>query len=211
MDSRKKVFLLIVVLFIIVTSYVIYQNMYFVKPGDYSGIEAIGIIDDSLCEDYNDNVIYEGELIEDKKSHGQDMLEYVENMGYINDIYYFSAEKNNTINSESIIEGLEWMKAQGIKRVNISLSSKKKSKDLVEWIANNSDIRIFCSYNNIINTYDYPAMIDGTISSGFNEKVNYKTSDVVYKTNNIVVFNKGIHYYKGNSYLSVCTMLNYKE
>lgn len=75
------------------TSYVIYQNVYFIKPGDYSGIEAIGIIDDSLCEDYNDNVIYEGELIEDEKSHGQDMLEYAENMGYVNDIYYFSAEK----------------------------------------------------------------------------------------------------------------------
>ena len=63
----------------------------------------------------------------------------------------------------------------------------------------------------VINTYDYPAMIDGTISSGFNEEVNYKTSDVVYKSNNIMVFNNGFHYYKGNSYLSIITMLNYKE
>ncbi len=40
---------------------------------------------------------------------------------------------------------------------------------------------------------------------------NYKTSDVVYKSNNIMVFNNGFHYYKGNSYLSIITMLNYKE
>lgn len=210
MDNRKKVFLTAIIFFIILISYVIHQEIYFIKADDYSDVKAIGIIDDSLCKKYN-NVIYEGELIEDKKSHGQDILEYIENIGYVNDIYYFSTEKNNTINSKSIIEGLEWMKAQGIKRINISLSSKKKSKNLVEWIANNSDVKIFCSYNNKINTYDYPAMIDGTISSGFNKKNNYKKSDIIYKSNHIIVFNNRFYYYQGNSYLSIITMLNYKE
>ncbi len=199
------------ILFIIVISYFICQKIYFVKPGNYSSIEVVGIIDDSLYENCNENVIYEGEIIEDKKSHGQDMLNYMESIGYTNTIYYFSAEKSDNINSDSIIEGLEWMKDNGIKRVNISMSSKKKSQDLVEWISNNSDIKIFCSYNNIVNTYDYPAMIDGTISSGSNVEVNYKVSDVVYKSNDVIVLNNGVHYYKGNSYLSIMTMLNYKE
>lgn len=72
-------------------------------------------------------------------------------------------------------------------------------------------IKVFCSYYKGINTYNYPAMLEGTISSGSNSEVNYKTNDVVYKTSNLIVINDGVHQYKGNSYLSIITMLKYEE
>lgn len=188
---KKKKIIIIIVFTISVIIFCINQKMCFLLPDDYSEIKKIGIIDDSLCKNPCDKVIYEGEIVHDKESHGENILNFINSIGYSNTIYYYSAENGNSISSDSIISGLEWMKKNGVKRVNISLSSKNKSDELQDWIENNLDIKVFCSYNNKINTYDYPAMLEGTISSGSNSEVNYKTNDVVYKTSNLIVMMLG--------------------
>ena len=185
----------------------LYRQAYYVA--DFSDIDVVGVIDDSLYLEPSNNVIYNGDIIDDGESHGAEILEYLKDIGYSNSIFYYSAERDGIIESNSIVEGLNWMKQNKVKRINISLSSKKKSNDVEEWILKNSDIIVFCSYNNQINTYDYPAMLDGTISSGVNDGINYKENDVKYKSNRIIIINNGIKYYEGNSFLSIKTMLDY--
>ena len=90
-----------------------------------------------------------------------------------------------------------------------SLSSKRKSHELQEWIKDNEEMRIYCSYNNKDNTYDYPAMLSGVTASGANKYIEYKPNDCKYNSNRIVIFNKGIHLFYGNSYLSIETLLTH--
>lgn len=65
--------------------------------------------------------------------------------------------------------------------VNISLSSKKYSEKLENWILEHPNVKIYCSYNNQENTFDYPALYEMTIASGSSKKINYKKmmSDIV--------------------------------
>lgn len=188
----------------------VYHNIIIVTEGDYFDINSIGIIDDSLCVAQYDNIIYMGELNDDGQSHGAEILDYLKDIGYNNSIFYYSAEKNGVIDSESILEGLSWMKQVGVERINISLSSKRRNINIEEWILANPEITVFCSYNNKINTFDFPAKYFGTVSSGANNNMDYKENDVKYRSNRIIVINKRVRYYKGNSFLSITTMLNYK-
>lgn len=84
----------------------------------------------------------------------------------VDNIYYFdSRTENDKITADSIISGLEWMKSNDVKYVNISLSSKKKSEELSNWISDNKDtISVYASYNNLTQSFDYPAMYDDVIN-----------------------------------------------
>lgn len=197
-----------IILFLLLICWV-YNTFVFSKR--YAGdVDSIGIIDDSISASYADMTIYNGGISPDSDSHGETLLSYLNDKDYIGKIYYFSAEDSEgKISSDSIIQGLEWMKENDVERINISLSSKYKSRELAEWIIDNPDILIFCSYNNQDNSFDYPAMLDGTISSGISDKINYKEQDKKYPSYNIIIINNGLHFYSGNSYLSLETMLNY--
>lgn len=185
----------------------------FVVTGKFEG-EAynIGIIDDSLLS-RKTNVIYQGEIVSKSSSysHGETLLKYLKDKDFTGKIYYFSAQnQSGKIDSESLVKGLNWLKGNGVKKINISLSSKNKSELVEKWINDNPEILIFCSYNNQINSYDYPAMFDRVIASGSNSKIKYKENDKHYCSNKLLIINKGIHFYNGNSYLSLETLLEYQ-
>ena len=121
-------------------------------------------------------------------------------------ILYYNANYGGKISTESIIDGLDELKEYGVNRINISLSSKVYSTQLQEWIDNNPDIIVYASYNNKVNTFDYPAMYENVIASGEkNSKIEFKKNDVKYKSKKIIsIRNKQL--YNGNSYLSLISM-----
>ena len=125
-------------------------------------------------------------------------------------IYYFSAEVDGKINSKSIIRGLNELINKNVKKINISLSSKIYSDDLQNWIREHKDIKIYASYNNRINTYDYPAMYEEVIASGeYNEITKFKEIDVKYRSQNIIGLTP-LKKYSGNSFLSLVSMFDNK-
>ena len=75
-----------------------------------------------------------------------------------------------------------------------------------EWIAlHRNQIQVYASYNNLKNSYDYPAMYSHVIGSG-SENIEYKECDKKYR-GNVVVFLPKMKVYSGNSFLSLITML----
>ena len=123
-------------------------------------------------------------------------------------IYYYDASnKDGNIKTENLINGLNWMLENDIKYINISLSCISKNKDLEKWIADHPSCKIYASYNNNLTSFDYPAMYNGVYSSGIDNRINYKKTDIHYKSNKIIFINNVTHIYKGNSYLSMLSML----
>ena len=101
------------------------------------------------------------------------------------------------------------MKKNDVKYVNISLSSKKKCKKIQKWINNNKEVKVYCCYNNKLNSIDYPAMCKNVIASGSLSKVKYKECDKKYRSQEIILLSwKKIEKFKGNSFLSLETILN---
>lgn len=168
--------------------------------------QKYGVIDGNISTEY-ENVVYNNQVLEEEsKTHGDYLLKFISALYSDYTIYYYNAALDGKITDKTIIEGLEWMKDNGIKNVNISLSSKKYSEDLQNWILENkNDIKIYASYSNEKNTYDYPAMYEGVIgSTGLNDNP-LKDYDISYSNYNVVdVCN--LDYYKGNSYLSLISM-----
>ena len=124
-------------------------------------------------------------------------------------MYYFDASNNEgKIETKGIIEGLEWMVDNSVEKVNISLSTKTMNNELKSWIKDHNEILIYASYNNRINSYDYPAMYPKVYASGTDSRINYKDIDIKYKNNNIIILPNVFKIYHGNSYLSIISMLN---
>lgn len=61
-----------------------------------------------------------------------------------------------------------------------------------------------------LKKYYYPAMYENVISSGSNDCVGYKNEDYLYSSSNIVILPK-FKQYKGNSFLSIVTMVDYMK
>lgn len=175
--------------------------------------QKFGIIDDKLSKKYAGVTVInrDNEPKNTNKSHGDQLVTFIQNNYSNYNIYYYNAEFDSKITSDSIINGLNALRDKGVDRINISLSSKIYSNEIQEWIHANEDVRVYASYNNSVNTYDYPAMYDGVIASGENQKgIKYKDIDIKYKSKKILSLNK-IGIYKGNSYLSIISMLENKE
>ena len=85
----------------------------------------------------------------------------------------------------------------------MSISSKFYSSDIESWIKDNSNIRVFASYNNLINSIDYPAMYKEVYGSGKKVDIEYKDKDYTYFTNKVIIFPNITKVYEGNSYLSL--------
>lgn len=68
-------------------------------------------------------------------------------------------------------------------------------------------MQIFSSYNNEDNSLDYPAMYEQVVASGSSQNIEYKENDRKYITNRILLWNQGVHYFEGNSFLSLETLL----
>ena len=130
------------------------------------------------------------------------MLEFIFRLSPNAKIYYYDASVGGIISENSLVDGITWMEKNGVKVINISLSSSKYSKKLEAKIKNFVEEGgvIVSSYNNRKSSFDYPAQYNEVIGVGTEDIVKQKEKDSVYKTSKILLKNK---IYTGNSYLSV--------
>lgn len=169
--------------------------------------KTVGIIDGNHVSEFS-NVTYNNSKTETQEVlHGDSLLTFID-LRYegVNVFYYDAGGNDNIISAEEIIDGLEWMLKNDIKKVNISLSSKENNANLEKWISEHkSEITIYASFNNLKNSYDYPAMLPGVVASGVNP-LEYKEGDILYKKNRFV-FLPSFKKFEGNSFLSLVSMI----
>lgn len=174
--------------------------------------DKVGIIDENLSNKL-EKVYYHQKTMFDSNinTHGDNLIEFIFKCQQSVDLYYYDAtNERGKIDTEQIIAGLEWMIEQSVEKVNISLSNKIKHDEIQKWINNHPQIEVFASYNNRYNSFDYPAMYDNVIGSGCGNQIKYKDIDKIYKSNTIFIISN-MKFYKGNSYLSVLSMLKNKD
>lgn len=207
--ANSRIYVISVILGIVIICLIVfYMNITIVPRHCDRDIECYGIIDVYLCHSYEE-VIYAGDVYSEEETHGDSLVQFSNDKNYEGIVYYYPAvDENGKTTSESILKGLRWMEENNITKVNISMSTKFYSQELEEWIREHSDIQIYCSYNNIVNSYDYPAAYENVIASGTSDNIQCKDGDQIYHSNKIIIFNKGIQFYKGNSYLSLNSLLN---
>jgi hypothetical protein len=169
----------------------------------------VGIIDTSLSSKH-DNVVYNenANFSSNINTHGDEMINFLFDCQENVDLYYFDAtNEDGLINTDKLIEGLDWMTTNSVKRVNLSLSNRIKHNELETWILKHDEIEVYASYNNKINSLDYPAMYEGVYASGSDSRIKYKDLDFKYTSNRILILSNVFKIFNGNSYLSVLSML----
>lgn len=194
--TKFKVKTFISILLLIILFVTIKNHILIVYPIEKSF--NIGIIDGLLSEDIiNSNNITSIEKYYDTfdtttNTHGDNLLQFIKSFAPNAKIYYYNAyTKEGNISSDSIISGLEWMKENKVDIINISLSTKICSEKLQNVISNNiSEYKIYSSFNNKINSYDYPAMFENVFGVGVPNKINLNYIDYKFKSNKIFVFGK---------------------
>lgn len=207
-SKKQKIILMIVLLSMILVSAI---NSQLVITNKIDCNKTIGIIDGNYSLRF-ENTIYNTNPKEDiTETHGDKMLKFANALSNGLNIYYYDATNlEGKIDTNNIILGLEYMKSNNIKTINISLSSKKYSSEIESWIKANPQIKVYASYNNLINTFDYPAMYDKVIGVGKKVGIEYKDIDKVYYTNRIIVIPNISEVFEGNSYLSLYEMIKSK-
>lgn len=195
---------------ILLTLFIFINNRYvFVYSKKCNLKYTYGIIDARVSNSHENVVFNKDHNESDSTSHGDMMIHFAQDICENLKIQYYDASDNEgNINTNAIIDGLEWMISNKVDRVNISLSTKTYSRELESWINEHyNDIKIYASYNNLINTKDYPAMYDHVIGSGTDNRIVYKKEDLKYLSNDIKLFYDINKEYIGNSYLSIYSML----
>ena len=170
---------------------------------------VIGIIDGSLSKPHNNvkNITYSNDTCE--KKHGDMLLDFIEKYDKHTKVAYYNAEKNGKISSKSIIDGLNWMLDNNISCICISLSSSYYSNELQDWLHQNASVvKVYASYNNTPNTFDYPAQYTDVIGVGSNPEIAYKNVDIKYRSSKVIIINHGIFFFDGNSYLAPLQLIN---
>ena len=201
--TNKKNIFISMILLIIISIFILTKMYVIVIPKRNS--EKIGIIDGKYTLEY-DNVVYNISSDEslEEQTHGDKILDFAEKISNGLNIYYYDASnQDGIINTENILKGLNYMKNNDVKKINLSISSKKYSADIQKWINDNTDIEIYASYNNLINSKDYPAMYENVYGCGKKVDIKFKDSDYIYSSNKIIIFPNIFQTYKGNSYLSI--------
>lgn len=209
---KKKIILtsVIAVISVLAVAFLYFKTQFIQISPEFKVNESIGIIDECLSYDHS-NVKQSNQTAysASDKTHGDLMLEFLDHCS-IENVYYFDASaETGHISADSLITGLEWMKANGVKYINISLSSKKKSQALEDWISENKNaVTIYASYNNLEQTFDYPAMYDDVIGSGSNKTFMNPEKDRCYISNKILMGFDLKNCYNGNSYLSLYSLIS---
>lgn len=193
---------------VIVALWLFSKKCNIVIPNKYNKDITVGIIDGNLSVEHG-NVLNSVIIKNDKQEkHSDFILDFLEQYDKNAKIVYYDAEKEGSITTESLIDGMKWMLDNDIDKVCISLSSSFYSKELEKIINNNRDnLEVYACYSNLYNTVDYPAQYSNVIGVGSNPKVAYKSSDIKYKSNKIILVNGGIYWYNGNSYLAPMQMI----
>lgn len=182
----------------------------FIMPISNETAKVYGIIDGALNIAHSNIIKSNGtEDSTGEMMHGDTVLLFLDDVAPEISFYYYDAETEDGISSESIVEGLQWMLENDVDAVSISLSSKYHSEELEDWIEQNSNkITIYASYSNEPNTFDYPARYDGVIGVGTMDTPEIGNKDVIYRTNNLFTITSKLKMYKGNSFLTPYTMLH---
>jgi len=169
---------------------------------------TIGIIDGSLSKEYK-NVISNQQTGSPELTHGDSMIIFAKNYCPSIEIYYYNAENaKGLVDTDSILKGLAWMLENNVGAVNISMSSTKFSEKLQAWITKNAeDIHVHASYNNLEESWDYPAMYDNVVGAGVKNRVKHKDNAVLFSSNNILLLGSHWGKYSGNSYLSLLCII----
>lgn len=192
----------VAVLILLVFYLIFFEYRIVFKVKDY---RKIGIIDGAYTTVF-DNVNYNKEATENngELTHGDSMLEFLNKCSENIEVYYYDASsEEGKINTANILSALEYLKQQEVEVINMSISSKYYSSDIETWIKDNSHIKVFASYNNLINSIDYPAMYEEVYGSGKKVDIEFKDKDYTYLTNKVIVFPHLSKVYEGNSYLSL--------
>lgn len=170
--------------------------------------ETYGIIDGHLSKKHENLLKINSDGYVEFSTHGDQILQMLKEYSKNTKFYYYDAEIGNDFLSESILNALEWMKKNGVRYVSISLSSKFYSDEVQSWISKNkNDIVIYASYNNELNTLDYPAKYNDVIGVGSSPKIEKKKCDVIMKSSKIVLISNKLKFYYGNSFLTPYVML----
>lgn len=207
----KKIIMILLIIVVIMFLLVAHLNYKYYFVNDfYETNQTIGVIDGDLSFD-NANIVitnidytFSGE----QKKHGDYLLNFIERVSDASIAYFDACDEFGKINTERIIIGLEWMKENGIKYVNISLSGNRYSEELENWLKDNPDINVYASYNNNKNSFDYPAMYDEVVGSSVDGGLVKSEKDKVYSSNKIVLDYDFKNIYEGNSFLSVLSLMS---
>lgn len=208
--KRKNKYIICVISLILISMSVLFicclKRYIVIKCHDEIINVRIGIIDGHISTDYNNILKSNVDEKSEKKSHGDYVLESIMVMNNNIQLYYYDAEQNGCISSDSLLNGLSWMKDNGVEYVSISLSSKHESEELQKWIKDNSEqIKIYASYNNKANSLDFPAMYTGVVGVGITRT---KDTDKVFESNKLIYLGKDkVLFCEGNSYLTPYAML----
>lgn len=184
------------------------KSVVVVFNNENASTETYGIIDGHLSKEHENlfkinSVEYIG-----SNTHGDKILQMMNEYSGNTKFYYYDAQIGDAFSSENILNALKWMKRNGVKYVSISLSSKFYSDEVQSWISmNKNDIVIYASYNNELNTLDYPAKYNDVIGVGSSSKIEKKECDIIMKSNKIILISNGFRFYSGNSFLTPYIML----
>lgn len=207
----KKIIMILLIIVVVMFLLVAHLNHeYFFVNDFYETNKTIGVIDGGLSFD-NENIVITNidyTFCGEQKKHGDYLLDFIEKVSDVSIAYFDACDEFGKINTERIITGLEWMKENDIKYVNISLSGNRYSEELENWLEDNPDIHVYASYNNNKNSFDYPAMYDGVIGSSVDEELVKSEKDRVYSSNKIVLDYDFKNIYEGNSFLSVLSLMS---
>jgi hypothetical protein len=206
---KRKICISFIIVTILVATVFAVISSNFLLITSLASSEPIGIIDTQLFNEYDINYLNTSDAKAFGITHGDRLLNFLKDCKFEGNLYYYAAvNSNGFIKTERIIEGLEWLYANNVKKVNMSLSTKRYEKTLQEWISNHKDVNIYASYNNLLNSLDYPAMYNDVIASGSDERIKYKSIDRRYSTSKIVMLN-GLTTinFDGNSFLSLVTAI----
>lgn len=203
--------LLIIIFIVCISIYLVWTSFIFVGKIDCN--DKMGIIDGGLSNTYPNIICQENSFSKktEQKTHGDCLIDFTFNCNPNAIVYYYNAENNEgKITNERIISGLDWMVENSVGKVNLSLSNKKEYPELKQWIENHKHIiKVYASYNNLHNSNDYPAMFENVYGSGMDRNIGYKSIDIQYRSNRILVFHSlsDFKVYQGNSFLSIITMM----
>ncbi|PXV91874.1 hypothetical protein C8E03_103445 [Lachnotalea glycerini] len=212
MQFRHKC-LAVIILFIVLIGIgiiYIYCNVIFIKPDTNIGQNTVsfGIIDGGLSGEHSNVVDTNANYEEKKLTHGDKILNFMSEYVFDSSFYYYDAEDDNTISTDKLLVGLQWMLDNNVECVSISLSSKFYSEEVADWMNENSnDIKVYASYSNTVNSLDYPASYNNVIGVGSSAKIEVKESDVIFRNSKLIVWSTPFRFYSGNSYLAPYCMV----
>lgn len=210
MLNKKKVLYFGICILIVAIFICVVKNQYTILTS-HDNVECskrFGIIDGNLSYVHNNVQNKNYTIVEGDKTHGDEILEFLQLYSSDCCFYYYDVEEEDRIDSKSILDGLKWMLKNDVNCVSISLSSKYYYSDMENWLNKHSgEITVYASYNNHLNTLDYPAKYNRVIGVGSSKKIEKKENDIIFKNNKVILFVSGIKYYKGNSVLTPYAMV----